>query len=392
MAVEQPGGRLATMSRSYDDIDRFMLFVEQLEEAREALRVGTIVKSRMAIILLDNLASILLLSHARRLFDASEGSWWMKMRRFSAKERNRIENDFSRQVTLAAAPSDAPRFAQPDQLLDPADAAILRIAHQYRNPIYHEDRHNPALLPVLGRLYLAAVARAFSRSYPSAGVGGSRIEERVAPLRRFGIDPLAQGEFGGGSFWHGAVAEALVPKLTAGLEVDLAEARTVLADDLRIRAQTARESLEHLLEDGLEPDRLLSIIRWSQFWDEHGADEELLALDEERLGPLRTDLAGPPCAPSITEPERAAMDDAERRYLARLRELQDSFHPRVTLETLPRTEGAADRLVEAGSMMSLLQRYRDLDVDLTRFEDCVDEAVWAWDRMVQEQIDLMRGK
>lgn len=209
MAAEETISTLTATQRSYDDIDRFLLFAEQLEEVREMLLGDTVVKSRMAIILLDNLASILLLEHSRRLFEASEGSWWMKMKRFSAKERRRIEGDFSRQVTLAATDSDAPSFTRPERLLDEGDAAILRIAHQYRNPIYHEDRHNPALLPVLGRLYLAAVARAFARSYPNAGVSFAGIERRVAPLKRFGIDPLGAGEFGRGTFKHGAVAQGI---------------------------------------------------------------------------------------------------------------------------------------------------------------------------------------
>jgi hypothetical protein len=392
MAVEEPTPTLTSVARTYDDIDRFLLFVEQLEEAREQLLAGTVVKSRMAIILLDNLASILLLADARGLFDASEGSWWMKMRRFPGKERRRIENDFSRQVTLAATDFDAPIFARPERLLDDGDAATMRIAHQYRNPIYHEDRHNPALLPLLGRLYLAAVARAFAQSYPSMGVGFPGIEQRVAPLQRFGIDPLDVEEFGGRSFWHGAVAKALVPKLTADLQVDLAEARGVLADDLRLRTETARESLQDLLSDGMEPDRLLFIFRWSQFWEEHGADEGLLALDEERLGPLRADLKDGPRRAPISDSQRASMEEAEQRYIRRIRDLQHDFQPRVTLETLPKTEAAAGRLARARSMTALLQRYRDLDLDLNRFETCVDEAARAWDKLVQDEIDRRRGK
>lgn len=392
MAAEGTSSTLAAGQRSYDEIDRFLLFAEQLEEVRGMLLGGSIVKSRMAIILLDNLANILLLDHARRLFEASEGSWWMKMKRFSAKERRRIEGDFSRQVTLAATDSDAPSFTRPERLLDEGDAALLRIAHQYRNPIYHEDRHNPALLPVLGRLYLGAVARAFARSYPDAGVSFPGIQRRITPLKRFGIDPLGAGEFGGATFWHGAVARELVPKLTTDLAVDFEEARGVLSEDLRLRSQLARASLQSLLEDGLEADRLLFIISWSQFWEAHGADDSLLELDEQRLGPLRRGLDDEPKESALSDAQRTAMDDAERRYIDRIQALQRDFQPRVTLETLPRTEAATDRLGTARSMTSLLQRYRDLDLDLSRFEACIDEAARAWDKMVQDEIDRRRGK
>jgi hypothetical protein len=243
-----------------------------------------------------------------------------------------------------------------------------------------------------GRLYLAAVARAFSRSYPQAGVGFAGIERRVAPLRRFGIDPLGASEFGHGSFWHGAVAKQLVPKLTAGLDVDLEEGRDVLSDDLRLRTETARQLLRHLMSDGLEPERLLFIFRWSQFWEEHGADEELLALDEERLGLLRVDLKDGPGIPPISESQRARMADAERRYIRRIHQLQRDHRPKVTLETLPKIEAAAERLAMARSMTALLQRYRGLDVELVRFEACVEEADRAWDKLVQDEIDRRRGK
>lgn len=184
----------------------------------------------------------------------------------------------------------------------------------------------------------------------------------------------------------------LAPKLTADLAVDFEEARGVLSEDLQLRTDLARASLQSLLEDGLEVDRLLFIIRWSQFWEAHGADDGLLELDEQRLGPLRRGLDDDFNESPLTEAQRTAMDDAERCYIDRIQALQRDFQPRVTLETLSRTEAATDRLGTARSMTSLLQRYRDLDLDLTRFEGCIDEAARAWDTMVQDEIDRRRGK
>lgn len=166
----------------------------------------------------------------------------------------------------------------------------------------------------------------------------------------------------------------------------------MLVEDLRLRTEMARSTLQHLLDDGLEPDRLLFIIRWSQFWEEHGADEELLALDEQRLGPPRSDLEDESGVSPVTDTERASMKEAERGYLDRMLELQRNFSPRVTLDTLTKVKAAADRLTQAQSFTALLQRYRDLDVDLHRFELCVDEAAHAWDKLVQDEIDRLRGK
>jgi hypothetical protein len=53
----------------------------------------------------------------------------------------------------------------PKPILDTHDSVVVRVAHHYRNPIYHQDRHNPTLIHPVGRLYAQAVGRAFIRSH-----------------------------------------------------------------------------------------------------------------------------------------------------------------------------------------------------------------------------------
>lgn len=372
----------------YDELDRFLLFAEQLEEAQELLLAETVAKSRMAIILLDNLASILILNHARALFRASEESWWRETRRFSNRERAKIEQAFSRQVTLASSrPNGLPRSSEP--MLDATGAAVFRVAHRYRNPIYHEDRHNPALLPVLGRLYLRAVCEAFARSEPEVGVSWVGIDRRVEPLRRFGIEPLASST-GGGAFWYSHVAAALTEPLTRDLPVALSAARRTLADDLVRRTQAAAQLLQDLLADGMKPDRIAFAIFWGEFWEAHGADDRLLDLDELRLGPLRaTDRLD---RQPLSDQDRESMAAADREYVDRIRKLQRDFEPSVTLDSLKTVPPAAERLARCRSLGSLLARYQDLDYELARLEDALDEVARGWDKMIQEEIDRARGK
>lgn len=357
------------------------------------LLAGTIAKSRMAIILLDNLASILLLEHVRSVFSGSETFSWHWEHRFGAREQAKIQQDFSRQVTIASLHDEArPPWPAPSPLLDENDAAIFRIAHQYRNPIYHEDRHNPALLPVLGRLFQGAVCRAFALSYSGGGIGGPAIEERTAPLKRFGIDPMKSESFRG-TFCYGDVASRLADPLTEGLVVNLVEARETLGDDVRRRSEAALGLIESLMRDGLSMDDVLGAVRWQEFWEAHKDDEKLVALRAAREKPIsRAIEAGTDEERALGAEDHDAMAGAERDYGARMGVLARAFRPKVTLKPLHRAEHSARSLQSHTTMPSLLQHYRHLDIELGRVERCLDAVARTWDEVIQHEIDLRRGK
>ena len=60
-------------------------------------------------------------------------------------------------ATLATRNADGPSWRKVEAILSDADAAVMRVAHTYRNGVYHEDRHNRALLTPLTGLYAQAV-------------------------------------------------------------------------------------------------------------------------------------------------------------------------------------------------------------------------------------------
>jgi hypothetical protein len=55
-------------SRRGDEIERFILFVEQLEQAIELLQTGRTARQRMALVALDNLAEVLISDYAESAF------------------------------------------------------------------------------------------------------------------------------------------------------------------------------------------------------------------------------------------------------------------------------------------------------------------------------------
>jgi hypothetical protein len=101
---------------------------------------------------LDNLASLILNAHAERVFASGEGSRSHKRKRYSHRERRKILGDFNRMLTVAMVDTGGPPWRSVSAILDESDAAVMRVAHSYRNAVYHQDRHNPALIAPLTAL------------------------------------------------------------------------------------------------------------------------------------------------------------------------------------------------------------------------------------------------
>jgi hypothetical protein len=117
-----------------------------------------------------------------------------------------------------------------DVVVAAEDSPILRIGHSYRNAVYHEDRHNAALIQPLTILYMQAVGRAFSRYY-EPGSAWSTTTDQVAALDAFDYS-LPERELGGRMFEFRLAAETVTSAITGRFDVPLAPLRTWLAEDL----------------------------------------------------------------------------------------------------------------------------------------------------------------
>ena len=91
---------------------------------------------------------MLLYWYVQFTFDASEEiRGRVPVRRYDQRERGRLRQDFGRRVTLAMTEQEGLfTFAYPKPMLNQVDATTFRVARRYRNGVYHEDRHNRALL------------------------------------------------------------------------------------------------------------------------------------------------------------------------------------------------------------------------------------------------------
>lgn len=360
---------------------------EQLNVAAELLASGSLAKARMALVAADNLAELLLSRHARRVFSASEGSHWMKRRRYGAKERDKILGDFKRKVALARKPAERPMWRAVEPILDDGDASLMRVAHRYRNGVYHEDRHNETLLTPLTALYLQAVGRTFCRGYEPGTAWGGGLKDQVAPLEKWGYkltDQPGREE----TFEFRAAAEQVTSWICDPLKISLRDLKDVLLSDLLLRNDQVLDRFNALLNDGMPLKRLTFVVSWSQFWDTHGADEQAQEL-EERRRELTDRLRD--SAKAKRKAVEAELNEVEAMYIDRWHELQEGFTPKVTIQTIEDIARLAPRLKSARKPEALLERYEALDGQVRTLENAAGEAANAWSEMVSSAEDAARG-
>jgi hypothetical protein len=260
------------------------------------------------------------------------------------------------------------------------DSPILRIGHSCRNAVYHEDRHNAALIQPLTILYMQAVGRAFSRYY-EPGTAWSMTTDQVAALDAFGYS-LPERELGGRMFEFRAAAETVTSAITRRFDVPLAPLRTWLAEDLVTRTARLAAIAVGLLEGGMPDERFEFAFNWALFWDACGADPEAMQLQARR------EELSPAFAPSDEDAGRRELhEEANQAYIARWHELKREFQPPVRWHDIPRIGKSAEKLTSAQSVPSLLERYEALDRQVGYLEDGISGAIRSWNAMISNAED-----
>lgn len=362
-------------------ITEFKLFVEELEHAGELLMTERLAKERMALVIVDSLADRLLYEHAHRYLEAAETMQWRRDRQYSGREQERILGDFGSKVTMALQERE---FPYPDPLLDDLDAAILRVAHRYRNAGYHRGEHNDVLTGPLARLYAQAVGRALARSIPESA--GTVSEEAISELDRF---DWRDAEDRRGWFRRRVAAEKITGKITAPLVVEVGDLAEQLVADFEDRCAAVGESFDGLRMDGLDDEKLEALLEGAQHWAQHRGDEQLHELKEEQQKLI---AAVDDVDDEVTEEQREALRKNNLAQFRRMQELKETTDLRVGVQSADGLSRQAQRLRTVSAVAPLLQRYQQLDERLELLEDAVLWTSVQWDRWVDQAIDEARGK
>ncbi len=362
-----------------EPVERFTLALEQLQLCRELLLDGSPAKARMAVILLDGLADAILYRRLERLYRVSENEF-VGLGPYGKDVRRQARNDFGKRVSLCSDPTADTFVSGGGGPLVTTDAAVvLRVGHSYRNAAYHRDRHNPATIGAVGRVFFKAVAELFERSQFAGHTSGGLPVEQIESLRRLGV-PV----HGSSINWREA-ASTLAQELSAALAVPHAELVTQLADDLVGRAAAVEELAAYVPGTRDEFDSSMASL---EFRDAHGADEQLLDFGERR-DPVRRSVVG---NIPLTQELRDEGAVAERLYQERLVELRRTWQPRATMRSSTEATDIAKQLREETETLHALTVYQGIDGKLDILEDYSTHAVIEFDHYVDMQIEAARER
>jgi hypothetical protein len=374
---------LATSTPKPGDLAQIDLFAEHVDLAAGLIRDGGVARGRMALVATDNLAEVLLYRHAQFTYRASEEIAVFPTARYDDRERQRLRY-FDRRVRLATVEhTELMSFGFPKPILSSADATIFRVSHRYRNAIYHEDRHNTALVAPLARLYLSAVGRAWCRAQPEMGTGGPTRRLRALPYVR------RQATSSGYVALPQAV-EALAGELLRNVGVRTRSLAKRLAADLVERSRAADELRHDVRRRGLPAEAHAPLLLAAEVRHEHRADPELVRLKDEMAGVMAELVEHPEDSqPTSLQDNYIAKKDAEQE---RIDELRAGFRPTVNLRTSASIRQAAERLERVRDVDRLLARYETHDQRMRLLEICLDAIDEDWDRIVTHEEEVARGK
>lgn len=384
---EDPWDRL-NLSYANDDVARFTLILDGVEDAAARLRSENIADVRLALVIADYLTDVILARRVSRLIALSErGFAWESREQFDSKARGLLRQGFNRRLALAARPYDATfTFGLGDPIIDPTDAEVLRVAHAYRNDVYHADRH-AATIRTIAAAALHALVRAWNASLSARTASSWGADSPL--MRRLECIGYVSPDFAGKGYLSlHAGAAAVASWLEAAVPIDLREQRRELASDIEARVRWSESMVEWLSSwQGPGREHIEPALRWTDFWRQHGDDPDLVALDS-----LRRSVFEQGGDEDANETRREEIRQCEDAYLARLCHLRLAHQPAVLLDGLPALGRRGRGLRQAKDAGALLSRYRTLDMELGVFEEALADVAIGWDGHVQSEVDRARGK
>ena len=328
--------------------DRLERVVVQLTEAGRLADVGDVSHGRLALILLDNLAEVLM--HRQWEDDLS----WIQLARSQVtrlQSHPRLD-DHGQQLLDELATRTVSRtrereisrtfggkvdFLVQQGTIESAHGRVLKKLHEYRNAAYHRDEVRPETLRTAVEIYF------FLCCY---------------------------------------LMQALPPRMVSMTRPPLAVARILGTDDSWVTLETQAEVAELVLESRrLDHQQVMLLLR------EHALDR-LLRM-REMLHDWAADGPGTLTAEELLHlcqvPEEAITSPSD---LDRLDEIPVAHD----MSSFDRWEARAERIADAADAVDAMVAFSDLEDAFETLEVEIEDMARAMDARVQDEIDRIRGK
>lgn len=275
-----------------DDLERLEMMAVQLDEASAFLARGSVNHARLAFILLDNAAEVIM---RRNIEERLAGNMLMErvLRQWveileqdpANAEARRHHDEVAREVVPRAARKDLARSfdAKVDFIRDQGDiqeteSRVLKKLHRYRNELYHRDRLRPETVRSACLMYFEITCALFEKLIQYPLTTASIHMETPPALRKFNAPDGAKGY---------PTEEQIADSLRSGLGIDDAGLKEALTahltgrlDDLDGTISRAERSLfGAIAEAALSGAWRQAIIHLAQWKEESlpGSIEELLS-------------------------------------------------------------------------------------------------------------------
>jgi len=328
------------------------LIYEQLEAARSYLQSRSVLGCRMALILLDNAAELMMHRELGEQF-TREDKWapkWEPARtqwfqgefgpKYAPEERKGAEREFEPKTRILCL-----RL----RLISAEDRHILNVCHRLRCEAFHRGVLRPTILEHISTLlYLTVVELTIKLPFGSMTLPGPTLtaEESVF-LKRFDIPH-------GMSLITDEGRQQMADRLRDGITLDVPSFLSALSDDLVERIDATVGGLETVGETH-DRSRIDRNLQYTQFWREIGAK---LAESGTR------------------EP---ALEAAYLRW-------QGEGHARYTLHKIGLWRRQAEALRRARTPATALDSYWAVDRRLRPLEEDLFDAVFHYEEEIDARI------
>jgi hypothetical protein len=343
-----------------DDLERLEIMAVQLDEAKAFLARGTVSHARLAFILLDNAAEVIMRRNVevRLTHNATMERVLRKWKEILQQhpgdaEAHRHHDEVAREVVPRAARRELTRSfdAKVDFIRDRGDlqeteSRVLKKLHRYRNELYHRDRIWPETVRSACLLYFDMACALFER-LPQYAITTASMHKEVPPaLRKFNAHEGAKGY---------PTEEQIAASLRADLGIDDAGLKKILAMHLTSRLDDLDETISRA-------EQLL-----------FGAIAEVVP-----SGPWRQATV------HLAQWENENLPDTIEELLA--------ARVRYSEADLTAWRQKVADLREAGDRLDLFAAFADIEDAFEPFEEQMTDLDVRIEHEVERELDLRRGK
>lgn len=342
-----------------DSVERFRLVLEQLEVCADLIKSKSHLKSRMAIILLDNLIDILMFRYCEFYISRDRQLISIRPSQLTDLEAEEVQDSIEGKIRV---------LRNKIKKITKTEETIIRLCHSYRNDAQHNDSHNPETTTLFARIFFKVVCNFFVRleSKVPMSVGYSVVPEWFKKY----TDSTHISLLG--------LASSNCKELSKGMGFTLSSVKKLLAADIEKRLNSLKESIEHELPKSSNLDKLFKY---------YGFEETLIARQIPlKFYQLRYRVAeGEEVSFELYNSEKQQM---EMKY----EEEFQKFTPKVSEATIKKIERGVRTIKNSPTMDKALKSYERFNQPLEVIEAYVFRASEDWDEYVQLQIDIARGK